>query len=43
VNIAYVQARGGSKRFPWAEYVLANACDINTPEDLELAKIKAGL
>jgi len=31
------------KRFPWGIYILENACDINTPEDLEIAKKKAGI
>lgn len=29
-------------RFPWMRYTLAVAQDINTPEDMETAKIKAG-
>jgi CMP-N-acetylneuraminic acid synthetase len=30
-------------RFPWSPYITFNACDINTPKDLEIAKQKAGL
>lgn len=29
-------------RFPWKCIATNNACDINTPEDLEIAKMKAG-
>jgi CMP-N-acetylneuraminic acid synthetase len=29
--------------FPWSKYPIVGACDINTPEDLEIAKKKAGL
>ena len=29
--------------FPWTKLSTNNACDINTPEDLEIAKKKAGL
>jgi CMP-N-acetylneuraminic acid synthetase len=31
------------KGFPWVKIPIENACDINTPEDLEIAKKKAGL
>ena len=30
-------------RFPWGKWPTPHACDINTPEDLEIAKKKAGL
>jgi CMP-N-acetylneuraminic acid synthetase len=30
------------KTFPWIKRDIDNACDINTPEDLEIAKQKAG-
>jgi len=30
-------------KYPWSHYITNNACDINTPEDLEIAKQKAGL
>lgn len=30
-------------RFPWTKWATTHACDINTPEDLEIAKKKAGL
>jgi CMP-N-acetylneuraminic acid synthetase len=30
-------------KFPWGGLVTKNACDINTPKDLEIAKQKAGL
>jgi CMP-N-acetylneuraminic acid synthetase len=29
--------------FPWEKMYVENACDINTPDDLEKAKIKAGI
>ena len=28
--------------FPWTKLLALGACDINTPEDLEIAKMKAG-
>jgi CMP-N-acetylneuraminic acid synthetase len=30
-------------KYPWTDMPLDNACDINTPDDLEKAKIKAGI
>jgi CMP-N-acetylneuraminic acid synthetase len=30
-------------KFPWVRIPIDNACDINTPDDLEKAKIKAGI
>lgn len=29
-------------KFPWSKLITEHACDINTPEDLEIAKMKAG-
>jgi len=30
-------------KFPWGKWTTKNACDINTPDDLEKAKLKAGI